>query len=109
MLGLILRQVAELIGVTYQQAYKYERGANRISADRLHQPARTLGVEPGRPFEGLGAHGPAEPSPHQRQMLELARSFDALPRRQREALCALARALAGAEPGPEEGAGREAA
>jgi hypothetical protein len=42
-------------------------------------------------------------------MLELARSFDALPRRQREALCALARALAGAEPGPEEGAGREAA
>jgi hypothetical protein len=30
-------------------------------------------------------------------MLELARSFAALPRRQQEALCELARALAGAE------------
>jgi DNA-binding XRE family transcriptional regulator len=31
MLGLTQQQMAELIGVTYQQAHKYETGINRIS------------------------------------------------------------------------------
>ena len=35
MLGLTQQQMAELIGVTYQQAHKYETGINRISAGRL--------------------------------------------------------------------------
>jgi DNA-binding XRE family transcriptional regulator len=35
MLGLTQQQLADLIGVTYQQAHKYERGINRISAGRL--------------------------------------------------------------------------
>ena len=34
MLGLSQQQMADLIGVTYQQAHKYERGINRISAGR---------------------------------------------------------------------------
>ena len=38
------RQMAELIGVTYQQAHKYETGINRISAGRLYQIAQALGV-----------------------------------------------------------------
>src|ERR687898_1682057 len=32
MLGLTQHQVAELIGVTYQQAHKYEKGINRIAS-----------------------------------------------------------------------------
>ncbi|HLY58110.1 MAG TPA: helix-turn-helix transcriptional regulator, partial [Stellaceae bacterium] len=32
MLGLTQQQLADLIGVTYQQAHKYERGINRVSA-----------------------------------------------------------------------------
>jgi transcriptional regulator with XRE-family HTH domain len=35
MLGLTQQQLAEMIGVTYQQAHKYERGINRLSAGRL--------------------------------------------------------------------------
>ena len=44
MLGLTQQQLADLIGVTYQQAHKYERGINRVSAGRLFQIARALGV-----------------------------------------------------------------
>ena len=35
LLGLTQQQMAELIGVTYQQAHKYESGTNRIAAGRL--------------------------------------------------------------------------
>ena len=35
MLGLTQQQLADLIGVTYQQAHKYERAINRVSAGRL--------------------------------------------------------------------------
>jgi DNA-binding XRE family transcriptional regulator len=41
MLGLTQQQLAEMIGVTYQQAHKYERGINRVSAGSyLRSPAR---------------------------------------------------------------------
>ena len=35
MLGVSQQQLAEMISVTYQQAHKYERGINRVSAGRL--------------------------------------------------------------------------
>jgi DNA-binding XRE family transcriptional regulator len=36
MLGLTQQQMAELLGVSYQQTHKYERGINRITAGLLH-------------------------------------------------------------------------
>src|SRR4051794_12471628 len=96
-LGLTQQQLAELLGITYQQAHKYERGLNRIAAGRLAAIARALAVEPGHFFEGLGEGGPARPTAQQRLLLDLARSFTVLPRRQQEALCEMARALAGGE------------
>ena len=54
MLGLTQHQMAELIGVTYQQAHKYEKGINRVAAGRLYHIAQALGVEVGYFFEGLG-------------------------------------------------------
>ena len=42
MLGLTQQQLADLIGVTYQQAHKYERGINRVSAGRLFEVAQVL-------------------------------------------------------------------
>ena len=101
-LGLTQQRLAELIGTTYQQAHKYERGLNRVSAGRLHLLARALKVEPGYFFEGLGGSEPARPNPQQRLLLELARSFTRLPRRQQEALAEMARVLAGAEAGPRQ-------
>ena len=94
-LGLTQQRLAEMLGITYQQAHKYETGINRISAGRLHQLARALGVEPAYFYEGLGSGEPARPTAQQRRMIELARSFAVLPRRQQEALAEMARVLAG--------------
>ena len=37
-------EVAEALGVSYQQIQKYERGLNRVSASKLFEVARALGV-----------------------------------------------------------------
>ena len=98
MLGLTQQQMAELIGVTYQQAHKYEKGINRIAGGRLYQTAQALGVEVSYFYEGMADQGAKVPStPQQRLLLELARSFLGLSRKQQEALCSLARALATSE------------
>src|SRR6188508_3503699 len=55
MLGLTQQQMAELIGVTYQQAHKYEKGVNRIAGGRLYTIAQALGVEVGYFYEGMKA------------------------------------------------------
>jgi transcriptional regulator with XRE-family HTH domain len=96
LLGLTQQQLADLIGVTYQQAHKYEKGINRIAGGRLYAIARALGVEVGFFYEGMDAQREAaEPTPKQRLLLELARNFVAISdRRQQEALCSLARSLA---------------
>jgi transcriptional regulator with XRE-family HTH domain len=97
-LGLSLQQIADAIGVTYQQAHKYEKGANRIAASRLPIIAQALGVEVSYFFEGLSQLEAPKPTPQQRMLLELARSFQALQsRRQQAALCELARAMVKAE------------
>lgn len=94
MLGLSQQQMADMMGVTYQQAHKYERGINRISAGRLYEVAQALGVEVGWFFEGL-AGGAAELNPRQRLCLELARNFSGITNeKHQEALCQMARALA---------------
>ena len=43
--GLSQEKLAGLVDVTFQQIQKYERGTNRISAGRLYEMARVLGVE----------------------------------------------------------------
>ena len=52
-LGLSQHQMAALIGVTYQQAHKYESGINRVSAGRLFDIAQVLKVPVGYFFEQL--------------------------------------------------------
>ncbi|QLH40608.1 MAG: helix-turn-helix transcriptional regulator [Defluviicoccus sp.] len=96
MLGLSQQQMAHLIGVTYQQAHKYERGINRISAGRLFEIARVLRVPVSYFFEGLEGNGSEDDlSIRQRMCLELARNFTQIPNeRHREALSQLARVLA---------------
>jgi transcriptional regulator with XRE-family HTH domain len=94
MLGLTQQQMADLIGVTYQQAHKYEKGINRVAAGRLYQMARVLGVDIGYFFEGLNDTSTVQASPKQRTLLELARNFISIPtRKHQEAVCSLARAL----------------
>jgi transcriptional regulator with XRE-family HTH domain len=96
MLGLSQQQLAQMIGVTYQQAHKYERGLNRISAGRLFEIAQVLNVPISWFFEGLApSSAQTELSPRQRMCLELARNFAAIDNeRHQEALSQMARALA---------------
>lgn len=94
-LGLTQQQMAELIDVTYQQAHKYEKGINRVSAGRLYQLAKALKVDIGYFFDGLTATMPVEQPPQQRMLLELGRSFQKISSpTHRDALCRLASALA---------------
>src|SRR5918993_2784198 len=44
MLGLSQEKLGDAIGLTFQQVQKYERGANRIGASRLHELSRVLDV-----------------------------------------------------------------
>lgn len=96
MLGLSQQQMADMIGVTYQQAHKYERGINRISAGRLYEISQVLRVPVAYFFEDLqdnNNHGPLDE--RQRMCLELARNFAQIPnQRHQDALSQLARALA---------------
>jgi transcriptional regulator with XRE-family HTH domain len=98
MLRLTQQQMGALIGVTYQQVHKYEKGINRLAADRLHQIAQALNVEVSYFFEGLGTEYNVHPNVQQPRLLELARNSVALPsRRHQEAICVLARTLANAD------------
>jgi transcriptional regulator with XRE-family HTH domain len=95
MLGFTQQQLADLIGVTYQQAHKYERGINRISAGRLYEIARVLSVPVNYFFDGLDGEAVRAVSPRERMCLELARNFAQIPNeRYQEALSQLARVLA---------------
>ncbi len=95
MLGLSQQQLAAMIGVTYQQAHKYERGLNRISAGRLFDIASVLSVSISWFFEGIPMTGEVvELSPRQRMCLELARNFAMIDnQKHQEALSQMARAL----------------
>ena len=43
-IGMSQERLAELLGVTFQQVQKYEKGVNRIGASRLFDMAHVLGV-----------------------------------------------------------------
>lgn len=95
MLGLTQQQLADLIGVTYQQAHKYERAINRISAGRLYEIAQVLGVPVSYFFAGIEQDSDRSVTPRERMCLELARNFAQIPNeRHQEALSQLARVLA---------------
>ncbi len=44
MLGLSQQRLGEAVGLTFQQVQKYERGANRIGASRLHELSQVLNI-----------------------------------------------------------------
>lgn len=45
-LGITQERLGSLLGVTYQQVQKYERGTNRIGSSRLKELCGILGVQP---------------------------------------------------------------
>lgn len=59
-LGMSQERLAELLGVTFQQIQKYEKGLNRVAASRLFELSSALGVALGYFFEGLTAGAPQQ-------------------------------------------------
>ena len=75
--GMSQAELAEQLGLTFQQVQKYETGANRISAGRLWQAGKVLDVPISYFFEGLD--GKAEPAAdilNTRAELELVRDYE---------------------------------
>lgn len=44
LIGMSQEKLGDMLGLTFQQVQKYEKGVNRIGAGRLYQMARILGV-----------------------------------------------------------------
>jgi len=100
MIGMTQQQLADAVGIKFQQIQKYETGMNRVSASRLWDVSRTLGVDIGFFFEGLDS-APVETqlSPDvmaSKEAMELVRAFHAIPEVQRRRLLDLARVLSDA-------------
>lgn len=99
--GVTQQQLAEKVGIKFQQIQKYETGMNRVSASRLWDISEALGVEVSFFFEGLdgrdadeaAAAGLPESLLGDREALQLLRSYYAMPPEQRRGLFDLARVL----------------
>ena len=98
------QQLAEKVGIKFQQIQKYETGANRVSASRLWDIADALDVPVAFFFEGIEdtqqsetakASNEAIPSDllGDKEALDLIRSYYAIPENQRRRLFELARVL----------------
>lgn len=94
--GMTRQELARRIGVTHQQLQKYERGVNRITASRLVDIARELGVEVTSFFKDMNTL-PLDTDHIERQRLcvEIMRDFIKIERQdQQEAVRRLIRVLA---------------
>jgi transcriptional regulator with XRE-family HTH domain len=84
MLGLSQERLGEAIGLTFQQVQKYERGANRIGASRLHELSRVLDVPVSFFFDDIDpVRAPAIPGGFAEPPAE---TFDSDPLRRRETI-----------------------
>jgi len=72
MLRMSQQQLADSVGITFQQVQKYENGTNRISASRLFELSRSLEVPIAWFFEGLEGADAAPPPTLSRRDAEIA-------------------------------------
>ncbi len=98
LVGMTQQQLAERVGIKFQQIQKYETGMNRVSASRLWDISDALDVPIAYFFDGLdGRAAPMAGLPGDiladKEALELIRSYYAIPENQRRRLFDLARVL----------------
>lgn len=98
MLGITQQQLADAVGIKFQQIQKYETGMNRVSASRLWDIAAAMEVPVSFFFDGL-AVGDDAPDDRpddilgDREAMHLVRAYYAIPDHQRRKLVDLARVL----------------
>lgn len=94
------QQLAQSVGIRFQQIQKYESGANRISASRLWDLAKALEMPVSFFFDGLD-NGKGGTSPEatddgllqNKETMDLIRAYYALNESPRRRLLELAKAL----------------
>lgn len=96
--GKTQQQLAEGVGIKFQQIQKYETGANRVSASRLWDISDALDVPVAFFFEGYGEQKETDSQipanlMADKEALDLVRSYYAIPENQRRRLFELARVL----------------
>lgn len=101
MIGMTQQQLAEKVGIKFQQIQKYETGANRVSASRLWDIAKALEVPVSFCFEGLDNETATRPAIEgdilaDKEALQLVRAYYAMPEAQRRQIFELARVLSDA-------------
>ncbi len=101
LVGMTQQQLAEQVGIKFQQIQKYETGANRVSASRLWDISEAMDVTVNFFFEGIEnevtAAGSTDSVPADlmgdKEALDLVRSYYSIPENQRRRLFDLARVL----------------
>jgi transcriptional regulator with XRE-family HTH domain len=101
MVGMTQQQLADKVGIKFQQIQKYETGMNRVSASRLWDIASAMGVSISFFFEGLAGDNPAADDGSgdlmaDKEALLLVRTYYAIPEAQRRRLFELAKVLSDA-------------
>jgi transcriptional regulator with XRE-family HTH domain len=86
LLGFSQEKLGNLLGLTFQQVQKYERGANRIGSSRLYKIATVLSVPVSYFFEGFEEGECAAPTPAVGALNETTVSFTGEPFDRRETL-----------------------
>jgi transcriptional regulator with XRE-family HTH domain len=101
-LGISQSELADWLGLTFQQVQKYERGSNRVSSSKLYEIALKLDTPLASFFEGLEASdntgsiaGGLTGFLNQRGAHELVAAFTAMSPALRRQLVSLAEAMAG--------------
>lgn len=91
MTGQTQQDLAEVIGVQFQQLQKYETGMNRVSASRLYRIANAQGVPVAWYFDGLAqsASGMAEDD----DIMATARALSTVPAAARAQIIRLAQTV----------------
>ncbi|KQB11466.1 helix-turn-helix transcriptional regulator [Rhodobacter capsulatus] len=98
LVGVTQQQLADKVGIKFQQIQKYETGMNRVSASRLWDIADALDVPVSFFFEGLSGEDPNTAALEgdlfsDKEALALVRSYYAIPEAQRRRLFELAKVL----------------
>ncbi len=104
LIGMTQQQLAEKVGIKFQQIQKYETGANRVSASRLWDISDAMEVPVSFFFDGLQDEDKSntdkasvpEDLMGDKEALDLVRSYYAIPENQRRRLFELARVLSDA-------------
>ena len=106
LLGMTQAELADQVGVKFQQIQKYETGKNRVSSSKLWMIANAQTVPVAYYFEGLEIGQNSDVSPkivdlakffQDKEALQLVSMYRRLPPRSRSSLASLAKAISNGE------------